>query len=215
GSRADFELLGQRSEVNRERMVAPGRDGMRKTLEDRAAIVSDETRLPVQDSQRGTYLPAVRSPDTLMAETDAQRRSGGAQLRDDPGTRLWVVLRPVGAERPDRNGGIHVSVHGEVADDPSVRAACGPFEVVEDLHRPRLRRAAHGPGREHRRKRVECVVPGRELAFHPGDDVLDVAVPLHRHALRHLDGPKTTHLPEVVAGQVDEHIVLRSLLLVL
>src|SRR5207249_8905258 len=66
GSRADFELLGQRPAVNRERMVAPGRDGIRKTLEDRAAIVSDETRLPVQDSQRVTYLPAVRRPDTLM-----------------------------------------------------------------------------------------------------------------------------------------------------
>jgi len=72
----------------------------------------------------------------------------------------------------------HVSIEGEVADDPCIGAACGAFEVVEDLHRPRLRRGRSRPGGEHRRNRVESVVPRSEFAFHAGNKVLHVAVPL-------------------------------------
>src|SRR5438128_12529860 len=74
GRRAHLELLRQRFSLNRERMVAPGGDGIRKPFEDRAAIVSDETRLAVEDSSRMADLPAVRRHDPLMAEATAARQ---------------------------------------------------------------------------------------------------------------------------------------------
>src|SRR2546422_4782164 len=83
GRRAHLELLRQRFSLNRGRMVAPGGDGIRKPFEDRAAIVSDETRLAVEDSRRMADLPAVRGPDPLMAEANAERRGGRAQLLED------------------------------------------------------------------------------------------------------------------------------------
>src|SRR3989454_5723453 len=83
GRRAQFELLRQRSAVNRERVVAPGRNRIRKPFENRAAIVSDETRLAVEDSRRMADLPAVRRPDPLMAEANAERRGRRAQLLED------------------------------------------------------------------------------------------------------------------------------------
>src|SRR6266849_6461480 len=83
GRRAHLELLRQRFSLNRERMVAPGRDGIRKPLEDRAAIVSDQARLPVEDPSRVADLRAVRRPDTLMAETNPERRRRRAHLLED------------------------------------------------------------------------------------------------------------------------------------
>src|SRR5207245_8593400 len=83
GGRAQFELLRQRFAVDRERVVAPGRHGIRKTLEDRAAIVSHETRLPVEDPRRMADLPAVRRPAPLMAEANAERGGRRAQLLED------------------------------------------------------------------------------------------------------------------------------------
>src|SRR6266704_6204333 len=83
GRRAQFELIRQRSSINRERMIASGRDGIRKPLEDRPAIVSDKTRLSVEDPRRMADLPAVRSPDPLMAEANPERRGRRAQLLED------------------------------------------------------------------------------------------------------------------------------------
>src|SRR3989442_5178908 len=83
GRRAHLELLRQRFSLNRERVVPPGGDGIRKPFEDRAAIVSDETRLPVEDPRRMADFPAVRSPDPLMAEANAERRGRRAQLPED------------------------------------------------------------------------------------------------------------------------------------
>src|SRR5207245_11632618 len=101
GSRAQFELLRERSAVNRERMVAPGRHGIRKTFEDRAAIVSDETRRPVEDPHRMPDLPAVSSPDPLVAQANAYRRGRAAQLLDasavhTEGRRVCRVTLPAG-----------------------------------------------------------------------------------------------------------------------
>src|SRR2546425_8009688 len=90
GGRAQFEVLRQRCAVDRERMVAPGRNGIRKTLEDCAAIVSHETRLPVEDPRRMADLPAVRCPDPLMAEANAERRGRRAQLVEDISTHAEI-----------------------------------------------------------------------------------------------------------------------------
>src|SRR5256712_11681176 len=83
GGPAQCEALRQRCAVDRERMVAPGRNGIRKPLEDCAAIVSHETRLAVEDPRRMAALPAVRCPDPLMAEANAERRGRRAQLLED------------------------------------------------------------------------------------------------------------------------------------
>src|SRR2546425_12875468 len=90
GGRAQFEVLRQRCAVDRERMVAPGRNGIRKTLEDGAAIVSHETRLPVEDPRGMADLPAVRCPDPLMAEANAERRGPPDQYKKDISTHAEI-----------------------------------------------------------------------------------------------------------------------------
>src|SRR6059036_2024689 len=74
GRRAHLELLRQRFSLNRERMVAPGGDGIRKPFEDRAAIVSDETRLAVEDSRRMADLR--RTPSRSLDGRGKRRASG-------------------------------------------------------------------------------------------------------------------------------------------
>src|SRR2546428_1597185 len=84
------EVLRKGCGVARNRMVAPGGKGIRKTLEDCAAIVSHETRLPVEDPRRMADLPAVRCPDPLMAEANAERRGRRAQLVEDISTHAEI-----------------------------------------------------------------------------------------------------------------------------
>src|SRR5437773_1373136 len=101
--------------------------------------VSEKTRLPVQDSQRVTYLPAVRSPDTLMAETDAQRRGGGAQLRENVPAHTeipWVgrMARPGREDDRIRRKQPHLfQCNSVVAIDDRIRADF-PDLLVQVVH---------------------------------------------------------------------------------
>ena len=86
------------------------------------------------------------------------------------------------------------------------------LELVDDLHRPDLRRARQRPGRKRRAEHVHRAEP---LAQRPGDaadDVEDVAVGLDDHQLVDLDRPVLADPAEVVAAEVDEHHVLGPLL---
>src|SRR5712691_13519733 len=162
GRRADFELLRQRFSPNRERMVPPGRDGIRKPFEDRAAIVSDETRLPVEDARRMADLPAVHSPNPLMAEANAERRGRRAQLLEDISAHTEVprVRRMAWPGREDYRIGRKLPhlLHRDsvVAIDERIRAEFPDLlvQVVhegivvvddEDLHAAASRNAARKP----------------------------------------------------------------------
>src|SRR4029079_623977 len=55
--------------------------------------------------------------------------------------------------------------------------------------------------------------PGKELAGDLGDEVRDVGVALGLEELADADGARLAHAREIVAAQVDEHDVLRPVLL--
>ena len=135
---------------------------------------------------------------------------------DDPGAGLHA--RPAAAphHRADRDRGVEVAGEVEVADDPGVRAALHRLELVDDLHRPHLGRAAdrarRGTSRAARRPRSGRR-RGRPTTWRR--EVHDVRVALERHELIDLLGPELHDPADVVAGQVDEHHVLGPLLGVL
>mmetsp|Transcript_13345 Transcript_13345/g.56403 ORF Transcript_13345/g.56403 Transcript_13345/m.56403 type:complete len:538 (-) Transcript_13345:220-1833(-) len=116
--------------------------------------------------------------------------------------------------RAQRQRHVHLAREPHVSDAAAVRAASGRLEVVDDLHRAHLGRAAH---RARRKRRAEHV-PGPELvqegSGHRRRDVHDVRVPLNLHQLFHLDGSSLADPPDVVAAQVHQHDVLGLLLLI-
>src|SRR4051794_5077025 len=124
---------------------------------------------------------------------------GGAVLADD------------GA---DADAGVEVARVAEVADRAAVRAALDRLELLDDLHRPDLRRAGQRPGGQRRAQRLDRADVGPQPPGDVGDDVDDVRVGLDAHEALYLDGPVLAHAPEVVAAEVDEHHVLGALLLV-
>ena len=100
----------------------------------------------------------------------------------------------------------------DIPDGARVRAAAVALELGDQLHRPHLRRARHGPGREAGLEQLERADAGAQVAGHFGDEVRDV-----REALGH-EEPLDAHRPgearprEVVAAEVDEHHVLGAVL---
>ena len=128
----------------------------------------------------------------------------GLQVRD-------VVLDH---DRADVDAGVEVAGVAQIADRAAVEAALHRLQLVDDLHRPDLRRAGERARGEHRAQRVHRAGLGPQRAAHGRDDVHHVRVGLDAHQLADLDRPELAHAPEVVAAQVDEHHVLGALLLV-
>ena len=139
----------------------------------------------------------------------------GVAVGHDPGAGLHA--RPVAPphHRADRDRGVEVAGEVEVADDARVRAALHRLELVDDLHRPHLGRAAHGAGRERGAQHVDRAAAGGELARDLGREVHHVGVTLEGHQFVHLLGAERHDPADVVAGEVDEHHVLGPLLRVL
>ena len=99
------------------------------------------------------------------------------------------------------------------------RPAYGPaldrFELVDDLHRPHLRRAADRARRQRRPQHVDRAELVAQVARHLRREVHHVAVALERHQLVGMHRAELGDPPDVVAGEVDEHHVLGPLLGVL
>src|SRR5436305_227359 len=170
--------------------------------------------LESQGYRRGVGL-GVKSP---------QRRRGLEQhllplalrigLQDDRAAgadRGATVGEDDGADRDREVGG---AAEGEPADRARVDAAGGALELVEDLGRPHLRRTRHRARWEAGADGVEARGAGAEAAADLGDELMDGLVGLHRHHLRHLDRAHLANRSEVVAQEVDDHQVLRPVLLV-
>ena len=126
----------------------------------------------------------------------------GVAVGDDTAARLHdqgAVLDQPGAQR---DAGIHAAVGGEVADAAAIESAPLGFQLVDDLHRPHLRRAGDGAGRESGPQRRQGVVLRIDAALDVRDDVHHVGVPLDDLAFGHPHGPHLGHAADVVAAQV-------------
>src|SRR5205809_1051357 len=113
---------------------------------------------------------------------------------------------------PDRDRGVEVAVVAEIADGTTVQPAPLTLGGRDQLHRPDLRRAGQGPGRDDRPERAERIEARSEPALDVGDEMQDVAVALDLHVLADRDCPGSSDPPEVVPPEVDQHDVLRPLL---
>ena len=135
------------------------------------------------------------------------------RVGDDPRSRLQMRHAVGKDHRPDRDARVEGAARQRVADATAVRPAPVLLELGDDLHRPHLRRPGDGPGGEARAQQVERAHVCLQLADDLRDEMRDV-----REALR-LEEPLDLHRPgladagEVVAAEVDEHHVLRAILL--
>ena len=88
----------------------------------------------------------------------------------------WTYMRPslTSAVRSAMQVSMVPSAR-EIADGAGVEAAPLGLQLVDDLHRPHLGRAADRAGREARHQRVERVAVGPDAALDVRDDVHDVA----------------------------------------
>src|SRR5467141_1357832 len=113
----------------------------------------------------------------------------------------------------DRDVPVQRPVPRDVTEGTGVHAATVRLESLDDLHRPRLRRTgdrATGEGR------LEEIGDSDVLAEPPAHDALQVMDVRERTQFfqdRYVDAPELAHFPEVVAFQVDDHYVLRRILL--
>src|SRR6266540_7539410 len=71
-ARRDLELVGDARRG--ERVVAADLESLRQPAKDAAAVVLDDTRLPVEQTLRAADLAAEGLDDRLVAEADAERR---------------------------------------------------------------------------------------------------------------------------------------------
>ena len=112
----------------------------------------------------------------------------------------------------DVDRGVEVAVPGEVADRAAVGAALDRLQLVDDLHRPHLRRPGQRPRRQRRAQHVHRADPLAQSARDLADDVEDVGVGLDDHQLVDRDRAVLADPAEVVAAEVDQHHVLGPLL---
>src|SRR5690606_33869031 len=114
-----------------------------------------------------------------------------------PGPRVEPVAAP--DERADRDVEVEVAVEADVADAPAVDAPPLRLELLDDLHRPHLRRAGDRAAREGTAHEIERV-PVRAKAPDDGaDEVMHVREALDREQLLDLHGARRACLAEVVA----------------
>src|SRR5712691_4730067 len=71
-------------------MIPARNHRVRQILENRAAIVVDEARLPMEDASRGAHLGAVGGPNPLVAQAHAECRRRRAQFAEDVRTHTKV-----------------------------------------------------------------------------------------------------------------------------
>src|SRR4029077_10537476 len=102
----------------------------------------------------------------------------------------------------------------DVAHSPGIQAAPGRLELFDDLHRANLRCARDRARGKARHERVEPVAIVGELALNDRGQVHDMREPLETHELRDAYGSVFADAPDIVAPEIDEHDMLRPLLLV-
>ena len=74
--------------------------------------------------------------------------AGGHAVGDDARAGLNVGLVALHDERAQRDAGVHVAGVVDVADGAGIGPAAVRLQLVDDLHRPHLRRTADRAGRQ-------------------------------------------------------------------
>src|SRR4029453_9227862 len=75
-------------------------------------------------------------------------------IGDDAGAGLDIHHAVLDQCRAQHDATVELARGGEIAHRPGIEPALVGFEFVNDLHRPHLRRARDGAGREARRQRI-------------------------------------------------------------
>ena len=91
----------------------------------------------------------------------------GIGVGDDAGAGLHAGDAVVDEHRADGDRRVEVAAPVDVADDPGVRPALDRLELVDDLHRPHLRRPAHRARRQRGPQHVDRTEPGHERCRTP------------------------------------------------
>ncbi len=94
----------------------------------------------------------------------------------------------------------------------AVGAAAIAFQAVDDLHGFDLGRPGEGAGRKITRQGREHVVVFIDDADNSAGNMLHMTVAPDVHQAAHLDGTKACHAADIVAVQVDDHVVLGNFL---
>ena len=209
-------LRGLRVGLHDLRRPAEALDELDQVVRERVVVIDDQ-------DHAGSSSSLGPSRERTVARRDrGQERRGlrlglaelalGVGVRDHAGARLHRHATVDDDGRPDRDAEVQIAREREVADRAGVRAARGGLVLGDQLHRPALRRAGHRSRRERHRQRVQRMELFAELALHGRDDMHHLREPLDLHQLGRPDRAGDADATEVVAGEVDQHRVLRLLL---
>ena len=114
---------------------------------------------PRDGSERGGRRRPRRAPRAALSWHSASSEPASESATTPPRPARRRCRPATGG--PDGDRGVGVAGEVEVADDAAVQPAPGRLQLVDDLHRPRLRRPGQRAGREAGRHRVEAVRPAR------------------------------------------------------
>src|SRR6266545_7393133 len=138
---------------------------------------------------------------------------GGIRVGNDPPAGLQPREPVDEHDRADRDARVERAVRQCVSDGAAVDAAPVALELRDDLHRANLRRAGDGSRGKARAQEVERRDPVAQFAGDLRDEVRDVREALRLEETLDADRPRPAHARQVIASEVDEHHVLRAVLL--
>src|SRR5215217_5586714 len=128
--------------------------------------------------------------------------SPAALTRRNVGMAEYTMARPPGSRAP---------APADVADGPCIGAAPDRLELVDDLHGPHLRSAAHGTGGKRGGEGGHRVQLRPETAPDLAHEMHHVRVALDGHEGRQPHRAELRHPADVVPPQVHQHQVLGPL----
>ena len=165
--------------LDRDLVVAPHDHLHTELAEQVRQVVRERVVVVDQEQHQGRCLRrvdrALDRRELVQALLVLGRRVG---VGDEPAAGLQVGDPVVQEHRPQRDAGVEPDAGDVVADHAGVEAAPVALELGDDLHRPHLGRARHGPGRERRPQQVPGADAVGDLAGDLGDEVRDVREPL-------------------------------------
>ena len=115
-------------------------------------------------------------------------------------------------EGPDRDVQLETRQGARDPDRTGVNLSTGSLECAHELHRPDLRGASDRARREGGPQQVGVGHPIAQLACHIGDEMPHARVLLGPPQLGHRDAAVAAYAPKIVAHQVNDHQVLRPVL---
>src|SRR5215472_183360 len=106
---------------------------------------------------------------------------------------------------PDEDAELAFTIKPEISQSPRVGSPRNRLQLVDNLHRPELRRAGNAAAGKTGSQggKVRCTRP--QTALDGGHQVLDLRVAFETHQLRNVDPAELANLAEIVSEQVSDH----------